>query len=584
MASSGNNSKNTNFSNESPRIAVFPKDQTPWRIDWFGDISFPDRSVRRMQPSVFIHLSRVTDSRFHDDPDVLLSAHSTVSPNFQRRVWISVGTLPLLRIGDIWRDGQLDIRPDYELEEFTDIQIDQSTTTLIKAGLNLDEGGFLLPLSEHPWHIQSTQSYCVMVDLPGARRLIVPCMELIRFYFGSSSNLITKLFLPPLERDSLYENATLNTKSGLLILALAEKMSGASAADIGRLHLEPTAWRAAAHVGASILKASVANQTIYPQALFPFEGKTTLAASGKWLSFADQPRTTFLVYNLRSCAHPFPFRSLRYEVKGGRPKLPHPERGAANSNANQTWASAKESNDQPLVEHDPSNNLVPRTRSFRVEPRFPDLISKSIWKSKSISLDDQVARRKSMAAPVKSAALGEPGSERRTRPLDLALLATSEFWKSPLIPEFLRDTVFQLRFLQDVTVELLTESVHDGWSIPVSILIDEDGEIASQLFISTPDGSSRLRRASVFAFERGQKQVCAVMIESTPVHRRLYPTTGQDSDEVWKTLRCASKEFLEYPNDDLEGSSFADLIHCVFDLDLSESKAKSRLMPVAIGS
>lgn len=303
---------------------------------------------------------RITDSRFRDDPAVLLSPHSTVSPNFQRRVWVSVGTLPLLRIGDIWRDDQLDVRPDYEQEEFTDIQIDQSTTTLIKAGLNLDERGFLLPLSEHPWHMQCTQSYCMMVDLPDSRRLIIPCMELVRFYFGSSSSLITKLFLPPLARDSLYKKAAMNTRTGQLMLALAEKMSGASAADIGRLHLEPAAWRAAAHVGASILKASVANQAIYPQALFLFEGKTTLAASGKWLSFTDQPRATFLVYNLQSCAHPFPFSSLRYEVKGGHPQPPHPERGAENSNVNQTLASAKDAKDQPIVEHDPSNNLAPR--------------------------------------------------------------------------------------------------------------------------------------------------------------------------------------------------------------------------------
>lgn len=571
MAGSGGNSKPSSFSNEPPRISVFPKGPTPWRIDWFGDIAFPDRSVRRKQPSVFIHLSRVTDSRFHDDPDVLLSAQSTVPPIFQRRVWVSVGTLPLLRIGDIWRDGQLDVRPDYELEEFTDIQIDQSTTTLIKAGLNLDEGGFLLPLSEHPWHLQCTQSYCVMVDLPGSRRLIIPCMELVRFYFGSSSSLITKIFLPPLARDSLYEKAAMNTRTGQLMLTLAEKMSGASAADIGRLHLEPAAWRAAAHVGASILKASVANQAIYPQALFPFEGKTTLVASGKWLSFAGQPRATFLVYNLRSCAHPFPFRSLRYEVKGGSPKPQPPERGAADSNVSQTWASAKDAKDQPIVEHDPSNNFAPRTRSFRVESRFPDLIPKSIWKSRSMSLEEnQAARRKSKAAPVESAALGEPGSERRTRPLDLALLATSEFWKSQLIPEFLRDTVFQLRFLQGMSVELLTESAHDGWSVPISILADEDGEIDSQLFIIEPDGNSRLRRASVFAFERGDDYVCSVVIESDPVHIKFYPTIGQDSSEVWKTLRCAAVDFLKGSDIEPKGTRFVDLIHWFFDINVSE--------------
>jgi hypothetical protein len=566
----GYNPTNPSSSNEAPRISVFPKGSTPWRIDWFGDIAFPDRSVRRKQPSVFIHLSRVTDSRFLDDPNVLLSAQSTASPKFQRRVWVSVGTLPLLRIGDVWRDGKLEVRSDHELEEFTDIQIDQGTTTLIKAGLNLDEGGFLLPLSEHPWHMQCTQSYCVIVDLPDARRLIIPCMELIRFYFGSSSSLITKLFLPPLARNSLYEKAGLNPKTRQIMLTLAEKMSGASAADIARLHMDPIAWRAAAHVGASILKASVANQAIYPQALFPFEGKTTLVASGKWLSFSDQPRATFLVYNLRSCAHPFPFQSLRYEVKGGRPKPPA-NHGTKHSESSVAQAPAKDAQDQPVVERDPSNNLAPHTHSFRDRPRFPDLTPKSIWKNAVLPIENRQATSSKQTTAVEDAAVGEPGSEHRTRPLDLALLATPELGAPQQIPEFLRETVFQLQFLQGITVTLLTESCLDGWTVPISILSDEDGEIDSQLFVLEPDGSSRLRRASVFEFKRGEEHVCSVVIESEPVRRKLYPTTDQDSDEVWRTLRCAAVDFLKRQDEDTdpEEAGFADLIHWVFGVDLS---------------
>jgi len=98
--------------------------------------------------------------------------------------------LPLLRIGDLWSEGKLLQQPDYELEIFPDVEITAQTTTLVKAGLNKDGGGFLLPLNEHPWHRRCTHSYCVEVALDDRRRLLVPCMELIRFYFGSSSKLI----------------------------------------------------------------------------------------------------------------------------------------------------------------------------------------------------------------------------------------------------------------------------------------------------------------------------------------------------------------------------------------------------------
>lgn len=178
-----------NFHNfkQLPSISAFPKDEKIWRIDWFGEVAFPNRLIRRKQPSVLVHLSRIQDDRFLDDSAVQLSPQATSPARFQRKVWVSVGTLPLLRVGDLWQNGQLIAEPDYEPEEFPNIQIDRATTYLVKAGLNLDDKGFLLPITEHPWHMHCTQSYCVMLELAENRRIMIPCMELIRFYFGSSA-------------------------------------------------------------------------------------------------------------------------------------------------------------------------------------------------------------------------------------------------------------------------------------------------------------------------------------------------------------------------------------------------------------
>ncbi len=333
-----------------------------------------------------MHLSKVLDSSFHSDPSVLLSPDSTTPARFQRKVWISAGTLPLLCIGDIWRGGKLEASPDYQLERFVELQINESTVHLVKAGLNLDDKGFLLPLSEHPWHLHCTHSYCVMVELPGDRQLIIPCIELIRFYFGSSSGLITKLFLPPLQRKSLYGRPQFDPITKRLVLDLAEKISGASAADIGRMHLDPVAWRAAMHIGTSALKASVVQQSIYPQGFFPFEGETTLVAAGKWLSLGDRADATFLVYNLRSCSHPFPFRSLRYKVHTGFSRAngtasPHQSQGPIRT-------SASDASDQPIGERDASNSLTPKAIEVRLESRFPDLQKKPVWKDKVLASAD----------------------------------------------------------------------------------------------------------------------------------------------------------------------------------------------------
>lgn len=510
---------NANGDNDLPRISALPEGQDLWRIDWFGDIAFPDRSQRRKQPSVFLHLSKLENSRFHIGPWGSLPSNRPSLAQRQRRVWVSIGTLPLLRIGDVWRDGKLHSQPDHELEEFKDLQVDASTVSLVKAGLNLNEQGFLLPITEHPWHMQCTQSYCTVVNLPDGRRIIIPCMELIRFYFGSSGGLVSKLFSPPLQRQDLYTGTEDDPVGSHIVVRLAERISGASASDVARIHLDPLAWRAAALIGTSLLKASTTQQAIYPQAVFPFEGKTDLQAVGQWLSFGDQPRASFLVYNLRSCSHPFPFQSLQYEVARRRPYPGAPE--AQDSGKNAKPSSAPDSGDQSLIERDASNRLAPKTRWFRSDQRFPDLIPKSIWQRKSISMDEFMQSRKRYLAKqaVVEVAVGDPGSEQRVRPVDLAVAIRSAGEDLMGAPEFLRPVLLELLQATDTKIELLTYSDRDGWTIPVPLLTDEDGEINPRLFVDHGSADARLRRAAGFEIQRHGLLKYLTIIEDTPAHQ-----------------------------------------------------------------
>lgn len=506
------------------------------------------------------------DSNFRDDPSVLLSPDSTSPAKFQRKVWISSGTLPLLRIGDIWRDGKLEASPDYQLECFADLRIDSTTIHLIKAGLNLDDKGFLLPLSEHPWHLQCTHSYCLMVELHGNRQIIIPCIELIRFYFGSSSGLITKLFLPPLERRSLYGNARFHAPTRRLVLELAEKISGASAADIGRLHLDPIAWRAAVHIGTSAMKASVANQNIYPQAIFPFEGDTTLIASGKWLSLGDQANATFLVYRLRSCSYAFPFRTLSYKAHDAQSASRTPNQTDQPGTVGSSL-SASDSRDQSIVEQDASNSLASKTKPLRLEPRFPDLRNKAIWKEKrliSAETDGCTTRGKASSSAVDRASIGEAGSEQRIRPVEFAMILADP-GKLRRAPVFLRQTIDELARLNGFDIELLTESDEDGWTVPITALSDKDGEIDLQLFLSGPDGMLRLRRVSVFAIKRGKEHLSVVFIEAWPVHIKIYATSGQSANEIYETISCSVADYLSRPECKIQ--DIVEMIKFMFEID-----------------
>ena len=138
--------------------------------------------------------------------------------------------------------------------------------------------------------------------------------------------------------------------------------------------------------------------------------------NAKWLSFAGRERATFLVYSLRSCTHAFPFRSLRYQVKGGRPRASGvaPQGAAPDATFKSKFAPPKDPKHQMLVEQDPSNHLTPRTRSALAAHRFPDLIGKSIWKS--VVLSDVAGPLPNASGHlVDHAAVGDPGSERQVR-------------------------------------------------------------------------------------------------------------------------------------------------------------------------
>lgn len=519
--------------------------------------------LRRTQPSVLVHMSRVLDNSFRENPAVLLNTESTFASK-QRKVWISIGTLALLRVGDIWRDGQLELAPDYELENFLDLKICSESSVLVKAGLNLEEQGFLLPRAEHPWHMECTQSYCLMIELPQNRRLIVPCIELIRFYFGSSSNLLTKLFLPPLVREALYTKPHFDKTNGRLTLQLAAGISGASAADIGRMHLEPHAWRVAVHVGTSLLKRSISSQGVYPQAYFPFEGATNVCASGKWLSFQDAPKATFVVFSLRSCTHSFPFRSLRYskndtDLNSARKK----SIGQNRSIPQIVRKSADDSPDQQLIENDPSNTLTKKTQPSWGSPRFPDLIRKAIWKDRLLiepPLDKIFDSRQ--PNDVQHSAVGNTGSSRRARPVDFEIRARQKAEFPP--PEFLRGVVEELEALDNFSIHLLTDSYEDAWTIPITVLVSDDGEIDSRLFVVEGHNQLRERRMAIFVVNSKSESVQIAVIESTPVHVKLYLPSEKNNMDITETLTCAAADFLSRPEPKTEDILF--LIRWVFDV------------------
>ncbi|WP_298209031.1 hypothetical protein [Acidovorax sp.] len=518
------------------RIDAFPKGKDIWRIDWYGPIAFPDRMARRRQPSVLVYLSKVVAPSPLENPSALLQPNCTLPASQQAKRWVSVGTTLLLRIGDLWQNQTLVARPSYEQAVFEDVTINWELTSLVKAGLSSDAGSFLLPLAHHPWHLNNTHSYCVRVALPDDRVLVVPCMELVRFYFGSSSELISRLFAPPLSRSKLHHRSFLTPK-GYMSLELAERIPRASAEDVARIAGCDAAWRAAALVSSSCLKSSVAGRDIYPQAIFPFEGTTTLQASGLWLPHGDVENGTFLAYQLHSCYHPFPFRTLRVKLHQNtppkppayRPNLEQPEK-PAEPVVRKKAAEPVPAEPQTLQEHDASSTLAPTLRTQASTRRFPDLDGKSIHTERLLHKDAQPQPSTSPAL-VSELAVGQPGSARRIRPVSLVEIRTGS--RKPALPTFLRYAVGAMESMPTLEVQVLTASDEDGWTVPVSLLADEDGVINDGFFFSE---NGKPRRIALFLISSGSMKALLTVMEGHELFPEFQPLSEIEAADPSRLL------------------------------------------------
>lgn len=260
-----------------PRFSNLTPGPNPYRIDWFGDVAYPGSVRRYTQPCIRVAISPVANPVAEGMPYTQFQFDSQQ----QQQVWLPIGSLPMLRIGDIWQNGMLIAKPAYQQERF-EIDLSKHPATPIKAGVSIGED-HLLPFSEHPFHCQHTHSYCLSIPLEGKRTLIIPGAELIRFYFGSSSKLIHRFFTGPFNEKALWHAKYYDPATGHLHLKLAERMIRASVQDLGRIALDEHAREAAASIYGSCVKATSSHEAAYPYTRFPFVGRTTLHANGIWL-------------------------------------------------------------------------------------------------------------------------------------------------------------------------------------------------------------------------------------------------------------------------------------------------------------
>lgn len=279
----------------------------PVVLAWFGDV------VQRSVHGAVIPFVEITCSRLHGDPPAIVSVKEPIL------VSVPMACLRLLRLGDIWQDGRCVGSIPLCREIFMDVVVSEDSSSVLPAGLpTVDADGFArfeLPFNIFDAHKQHTASFLVKVVLPSGVVLIVPSMEIIRFYFGASGTLLSRIFGGTLAGENLYTRRFINPDSGSATLTLADGLSSQEAAiTVARIAFDCAASSQFRSIVNSGTRAAANRQKWYPRAGFPLRGITHLAAEGVWTEQGGV--RSFVVHRLLSCAYPFPFKSLSFTLQG----------------------------------------------------------------------------------------------------------------------------------------------------------------------------------------------------------------------------------------------------------------------------
>lgn len=429
-------------------IKTFPRGEHLWRVVLFGGISRnPDI---QSEPVIEVLLSRVPDNV----TDLL--SPSALNSNQKFKAEIGVGMLPYVSISSCWRNRRP--VPVNTGNSRRTLALDTAKVRILTIG-ELYQKHKVMPPSAYNfgtahWSIAS-QTLVAAIEVRGDPwAVIIPTIELIRFYFGASTRLAQALFW------GHYHNTFKYEKSGDL------------GDGIHRIHLkdfidDPDAWTLARFRSSTHMQMQVSNlyndyqrfsvdwhgrspPPFHPlRCGFPFEGRTEIEAVGLPLP-GPTGTNRFLVLRMLKCSAPFPFDQLvrtrdNDNQKGENcddPNLPH------------GWVTLIEGDEESPDDED--KNLVNTddepSKDCEIlkidinEDRFPFLAGKELIKP---TKDKQKVRGFPVVAgtnpPVPGLSTGEGmWGEIRNRPIKIGT-AKSEDLKRPkpvLIPATL-STFFQ---------------------------------------------------------------------------------------------------------------------------------------------
>lgn len=293
------------------------QDGTALRIDWFGNVGNSLRFGAEQRTL------RMSCSRWRPGLEWVVSANDD-----RQEIEIPIAILPHIRLGDVWQNGSFVESAPLTRLLFQDLQVREQTTEVLPSGLQYSPpsgpSSYVLPFSVFNVHRDHTRSWIARVQVDSSTVLVVPSLELFRFYFGATGSVLEGVMSGGDAEQRLYHAAYISrsSNSANLVLGMGMGMPAAAAPTVARIALDDEAKKAFFTLVKGGRIAAL-NQTDWqPRMGFPFTGKTDLTVDGLWLDTPDQ--RTFVALRVIRCTYPHPFERLYYRIDDGRLRTPPP--------------------------------------------------------------------------------------------------------------------------------------------------------------------------------------------------------------------------------------------------------------------
>lgn len=377
-----------------PKIDEFPSDGRSWRVDWLGALE-PNPDVTT-EPFFQVLLTPFASSPYQLRAKKLSSISAT-NPDQCQLIRLGIGQLPLIEIGSIWKDGVRQQIIAGVSESFSSLQINSQTVKIISAG-HKENGQSIIPFSHYRLGV-AAGSKVVAVEKDGdPYAILIPAMELIRFYYAVSTELSHAIFSGTFQHsrgDIIHESRTWYRESDdRVFLGLRQKITDEDGWVVARILRSPFAAKNCRNIYDELLKSVISKRFINVSAGFPFEGATNLRAKVKPIP-AGGGSWRRLVLSLENCSKPMPYSELTViRDNDANPALPETDNPDEDKKLYDRGASEGDGLDGKDMQSQTDTNanlsdvslIIPTDRFTAITGRKPDKPTKEQCEYRSAGL------------------------------------------------------------------------------------------------------------------------------------------------------------------------------------------------------